>query len=111
MLGRKPYERTASSNNYRNGSYKRNLETRFGAIEDIEVARDRNGEFYPRVLERYQRREEKIDQRIIELFIGGISTCKMKKITRDLFGKGYSALIACPMELYRLEGFLLQSAI
>ncbi len=59
--------------------------------KNIKVARDRNGEFYPRVLERYQRREEKIDKRIIELFIGGISTRKMKKITRDLFGKGYSA--------------------
>jgi transposase-like protein len=91
MLGRKPYERTESTNNYRNGSYDRDLETRFGVIEDIKVARDRNGEFYPRVLERYRRREEKIDQRIIELFIGGISTRKMKKITRDLFGKGYSA--------------------
>mgnify|MGYP002332059996 FL=1 len=59
--------------------------------KNIKVARDRNGEFYPRVLERYQRREEKIDKRIIELFIGGISTRKMKKITRDLFDKGYSA--------------------
>jgi len=91
MLGRKPYERAESTANYRNGSYNRNLETRFGVIENIKVARDRNGEFYPGVLDRYQRREKKIDQRVIELFIGGISTRKMKKITRDLYGKGYSA--------------------
>ena len=91
MLGRKPYQRSGSTENYRNGSYERDLETRFGVVENINVARDRNGEFYPKVLERYQRREDKIDQRIIELFIGGISTRKMKNITRDLFGKGYSS--------------------
>lgn len=91
MLGRKPYQRRESTDNYRNGSYERDLETRFGVIENINVARDRKGEFYPKVLERYQRREEKIDQRIIELFIGGISTRKMKQITKDLYGKGYSS--------------------
>lgn len=34
MLGRKPYER-GSKGNYRNGSYERDLETRFGVIENI----------------------------------------------------------------------------
>ncbi len=60
-------------------------------IEDIQVARDRNGEFESKVLSRYKRREEKIDRQIIDLFIGGISTRKMKKITKELLGKGYSA--------------------
>lgn len=32
MLGHKPYERTESTNNYRNGSFDRNLETRFGRV-------------------------------------------------------------------------------
>jgi len=55
------------------------------------VPRDRNGGFEPKVLPRYQRREEKLDRQILDLFIGGISTRKMKKITKELLGKGYSA--------------------
>ncbi|MEW6423354.1 MAG: transposase [Bacillota bacterium] len=51
------------------------------------MARDRKGEFEPRVLPHYQRREEKIDQRIIDLIIGGISIRKMKKITKELLQK------------------------
>jgi len=38
--------------------------TRFGLVEDLQVARDRNGEFESRVLPRYQRREEKIDRQL-----------------------------------------------
>jgi len=63
--------------NNRNGFYERDLLARYGLIEDIQVARDRKGEFESRVLPHYQRREEKIDRQIIDLFIGGISTRKM----------------------------------
>lgn len=91
-LGYEEYQRGEEKReNNRNGCYKRNLMTRYGLIEDIQVARDRKGAFESRVLPRYQRREEKIDRQIIDLFIGGISTRKMKKITKELLGKGYSA--------------------
>jgi len=90
-LGYEQYQRGEEKrDNNRNGCYKRNLMTRYGLIEDIQVARDRKGEFESRVLPRYRRREEKIDRQIIDLFIGGISTRKMKKITKELLGKGYS---------------------
>lgn len=91
-LGYEEYQRGEEKrDNNRNGCYKRNLMTRYGLIEDIQVARDRKGAFESRVLPRYRRREEKIDRQIIDLFIGGISTRKMKKITKELLGKGYSA--------------------
>ncbi len=91
FLGYKPYERGVDKENYRNGSYTRDLTTRFGPIEGIRVSRDRCGEFEPRVIKRYKRREEKIDRDIQSLFIGGISTRRMKSITKALFGKGYSS--------------------
>lgn len=91
FLGYEQYQRGEEKrDNYRNGYYERDLLTRYGLIEDIQVARDRNGEFESKVLSRYKRREEKIDRQIIDLFIGGISTRKMKKITKELLGKGYS---------------------
>lgn len=91
FLGYQRYQRSECKQNYRNGYYQRDLDTRFGEIENIQVPRDRNGEFEPKVLPRYQRREEKLDRQILDLFIGGISTRKMKKITKELLGKGYSA--------------------
>lgn len=91
FLGYENYQRGKEKrDNNRNGFYERDLLTRYGLIEDIQVARDRKGEFESRVLPRYRRREEKIDRQIIDLFIGGISTRKMKKITEELLGKGYS---------------------
>lgn len=91
FLGYKPYERGVEKENYRNGRYRRGLGTRWGDIKNIEVARDRKGEFESCVLEKYRRREKRIDREIQALFIGGISTRKMKKITKMLLGKGYSA--------------------
>lgn len=36
-IGAKPYERTANRRDYRHGSRKKALETRFGVIDDLEV--------------------------------------------------------------------------
>jgi putative transposase len=92
FLGYHPYQRVArDKENNRNGYYRRDLVTRFGAIEGIEVARDRRGEFKTRVLDRYKRREKKLSEVIADMFIQGISTRKMKRITKRLFGKEYSA--------------------
>jgi transposase-like protein len=68
--------------------YERDFLTRYGPIEDIQVARDRNGEFESQILSRYKRRIDPIDRQIIDLFIGGISPRKMKKVTKELMGKG-----------------------
>lgn len=92
FLGRQPYERRKKDKgNYRNGSYRRSLDTEFGELRDIEVARDRNGEFEPQVLDRYRRRDKKIDRAVMELFVGGISTRRIKKVMKLLIGVGYSA--------------------
>jgi len=91
FLGYQPYERGVSKNNSRNGHYRRSLVTRFGVLKGISVARDRQDDFEPKILRRYQRREDKINQQVMALFIGGISTRRMKTITRMLVGRGYSA--------------------
>lgn len=40
--------------NYRNGSVKRTMKTQLGEVE-INVPRDRNGEFEPKIISKYQR--------------------------------------------------------
>ncbi len=44
FLGAAPYERTAARRGHRNGSYKRTLKTRVGALV-LDVPRDRAGTF------------------------------------------------------------------
>lgn len=91
LLGYAEYERKPKGvTNERNGGYGRGLMTRLGPV-DLEVPRDREGQFHTQVVGRYQKREGKVNRLILEMFIGGISTRKMKKLTRMLLGKGYSA--------------------
>jgi len=91
FLGYFPYQRKGIKDDARNGSYRRDLVTRLGLLEGIKVARDRAGKFHPTLLPRYQSKEEAVTQRMFEIFISGAATRKMKKLTKKLFGKGYSA--------------------
>jgi len=50
----------------------------------------RDGEFYPGILERYQRSERAVIMALYEAYVNGVSTRKMKKIAEVLLGKGFS---------------------
>ncbi len=45
---------------YRNGYYQRNLVTSSGRIEDVQVPRDREGQFHSQVFDRYRRYESQV---------------------------------------------------
>jgi len=85
-LGAKRYERSDERKDYRNGSYARSLGTKHGTIDDVRVPRTRNGDFEPKVLERYGRRTKNVDALIGQLFLNGVSTRKLEKIARELLG-------------------------
>ena len=53
--------------NYRNGSVKRTMKTQLGEVE-INVPRDRNGEFEPKIISKYQRNADGIEERILSLY-------------------------------------------
>jgi transposase-like protein len=84
-----PYERTESRSGYRNGSYTRKIKTRVGSIE-LEVLRDREGNFSTELFRRYQRNEQAFVLSMIEMYIQGVSTRKVKKITETLCGASLS---------------------
>jgi transposase-like protein len=85
------YERSGKRLRYRNGHYTRDLATRHGLIEDLQVPRIDKGAVPFSVFSRYQRRQEAVDAAIGQLFLQGISTRKLKRIAKDLFGVPVSA--------------------
>lgn len=80
-----PYQRTFERRDYRNGSYKRDLDTSLGVIEDLPVPRTRGG-FRTEVFERYQRRQAELDRAMCEMFVGGVSTSRVGAVVEALSG-------------------------
>jgi len=88
-----PYQRTDKANrlDYRNGYYRRNLDTTFGPIERISVPRSRQGLFRPSVFERYQRRQETVNDVVCNVFLRGISTRDVAGALKPLLNTTLSA--------------------
>jgi transposase-like protein len=85
------YERTGvAGRDYRNGSYERDLVTRFGTIR-IRIARTRQKGFLPTGLEAFQRRAEEVALLIREAFLRGISTRQVGRVVGVITGEVVSA--------------------
>lgn len=83
-VGARPYQRSASRRDYRNGSYPRGLVTSLGAVE-LDVPRTRQG-FQTQVFERYHRRQAELDQAIGDCFVAGASTAQVGGVVEALTG-------------------------
>ena len=83
-------ERTAGRLGYRAGYYSRRLVTRVGHIE-LRVPQDRQGRFRTEVFERYQRSEKALVAAMLEMYVQGVSTRKVKTITEELCGHEFSS--------------------
>ena len=85
FLGAESYERSDARQGYRNGYKPRQLKTRVGTLELL-VPQDREGRFSPSLFERYQRSEKALLLALVEMYVQGVSTRKVKKITEALCG-------------------------
>ena len=77
-------ELTPTRKGERNGHYQRNLVTPAGKIERLEVPRDREGEFVTEVFERYKRIIGSVEEAVLEMYLSGVSTRKIARITDAL---------------------------
>ena len=89
-LGAEKSERTPNRLGYRSGSYGRSLVTRVGKIE-LRAPQDRQGRFRTEVFERYQRSEKALTSAMMEMYLQGVSTRKVKAITEELCGHEFSS--------------------
>lgn len=89
-LGAGPYERSGDRRGYRAGYYSRSLVTRVGKME-LRVPQDREGNFSTELFERYQRSEKALVLAMMQMYVKGVSTRKVKAITEELCGHEFSA--------------------
>jgi putative transposase len=89
-LGASKSERSEGRLGYRSGYYGRSLITRVGKLE-LRVPQDRQGRFRTEVFERDQRSEKGLVEALMEMYIQGGSTRKVKAITEELCGHEFSA--------------------
>lgn len=89
-LGAEKGERTEGRVGYRSGYYNRTLVTRVGKLE-LRVPQDRHGRFSTEVFERYQRSEKALVSALAEMYVQGVSTRKVKAVTEQLCGHGFSS--------------------
>jgi putative transposase len=88
-VGAAPYERNATRTGQRNGHKPRTLRTRVGAL-NLAVPQDREGTFSTRLFARYQRNEKALCLALMEMYVEGVSTRKVKEITEELCGTSFS---------------------
>jgi transposase-like protein len=90
VLAAEKHERTDKRTGYRSGYYERSLITRVGRIE-LRVPQDRNGLFSTEIFEKYQRSEKAFLGTLAQMYVQGVSTRKVKRVTEQLCGHSFSA--------------------
>jgi putative transposase len=88
-IGAAPYERNATRTGQRNGHKPRTLRTRVGTL-NLAVPQDREGTFSTRLFARYQRNEKALCLALMEMYVEGVSTRKVKEVTEALCGTSFS---------------------
>jgi len=89
-LGAAKSERTEGRLGFRSGHYPRKLITRAGTLE-LRVPQDRQGRFSTEIFSRYQRSEKALVAALIEMYVQGVSTRKIKAVSEELCGHEFSA--------------------
>lgn len=90
FIGAEPYKRVAERKDQRNGYRRRDLVTEVGTLEGLPIPRAREGNFVPSFFRRWQRVQKKVVQLVAEMFLRGVSTRKVGKLSKAIWGKGFS---------------------
>ena len=90
FLGREEYERTEGETNHRNGDYPRKFCIKGIGEVDVQVPRDRKGEYQTQVLPRGKQYEGRIVEDLSLMYLTGISTRTLSMLSRRLIGRRIS---------------------
>lgn len=79
-----------STENSRNGYSKKTVKSELGNIE-LNMPRDRKGEFEPQIIPKHQRNITGLDEKILSLYAKGMTTADIKEQIRELYNIEISA--------------------
>jgi len=89
-MGVGPYQRGEARHGQANGFKPKRLKTRVGELQ-LAVPQLRGAKFYPSALERGSRSEKALRLALAEMYVQGVSTSKVTKITERLCGCAISS--------------------
>ena len=72
------------SKNYRNGYSTKTVKTQLGEIE-VKVPRDRNGEYEPKIIGKYNRNADGMEEKILSLYACGMSQRDIAEQIKNLY--------------------------
>jgi putative transposase len=85
-LGYEKYEtKGRNSGNSRNGKYKRKVRSSGGEVE-VAVPRDRQGDFEPKLLKKYETSSNELEDKIMTLYTKGLSVRDIHGSLQDMYG-------------------------
>ena len=70
--------------NYRDGYSKKTVKTKLGAV-DVRVPQDRNGEYEPRIIGKYSRNADGVEEEILGLYACGMSRRDVSERIKSLY--------------------------
>ena len=79
-----------NSGNNRNGFSKKTVKSNYGEIE-ITIPRDRNGDYEPTLIKKYENKLHGIDDKIISMYAKGMTTRDIKSHLDEIYGLEFSA--------------------
>lgn len=89
-LGYERYEsKGRNSGNSRNGHYSKTVRTSNGEVE-LEIPRDRNGEYTPQILPKYVRNTNELEDKILGMYARGVSTRDIQDSLDEMYGVNVS---------------------
>jgi transposase-like protein len=86
ITGAARYERSGGRKAYRAGHYERELTVKAGKMA-VRVPKLKGAVFESAVIERYRRREESVEEALIDMYLAGVSTRRVDDISQALWGE------------------------
>jgi putative transposase len=77
-------DETTVSKNYRNGYSKKTVKTQLGEV-DVKIPRDRNGEYEPKIIGKYNRNADGMEEKILALYACGMSQRDISEQIKHLY--------------------------
>lgn len=104
FIGYEKNDNKLDKDNYRNGYYSKNVNSEYGKMV-LEIPRDRNAEFEPIIVKKYERDISELVDMIFTLYAKGMSTRDVSDFMYQKYGVNYS-----PSQISQITNEIIEDA-